>query len=114
MQTLGVIKQHREIEIENGERRGGLVSCSNIEGIKNEAAVTFFLVSKLCFFHSTLLDKFISALLSSTNSCLFFSAVKLYHSLLSLPPLNEGNANINCKPMNSGVTQTQSKRLEEW
>lgn len=50
VQTLGIIKRRWEIEIGNRGRRGGLVSCRDTEGIKNEAAAIFLLfLSKLCF-----------------------------------------------------------------
>lgn len=49
VQTLGVIKRRREIEIGNRGRRGGLVSCRNTEGIKNEAALLFLLFFSLFF-----------------------------------------------------------------
>lgn len=49
VQTLGVIKRRREIEIGNRGRRGGLMSCRNTEGIKNEAALLFLLFFSLFF-----------------------------------------------------------------
>lgn len=49
VQTLGVIKLRREIEIGNRGRRGGLMSCRNTEGIKNEAAFLFLLFFLLFF-----------------------------------------------------------------
>lgn len=62
VQTLGVIKRRWEIEIGNRGRRGGLVSCRDIEGIKNEAAA-ILLFSLNFVSHSTLLYKFPPALL---------------------------------------------------
>lgn len=105
MQTLGVIKRRREIEIGDRGRRAGLVGRRDTEGIKNEAGVIFWLFFVETFFLAPHCCVHFSPLSQPAAVCLLQLSHTTTHCSCN-PTVNEQRANVNCKPMSSGVTQT--------